>query len=415
VEAIDYAALSKIRWGLPHRMAAFAVRQAAKRFLALHPADAPLPAAPDARPRLLYVHVPFCHTLCPYCSFHKFPFHEATAERYFALLHEEMRMVHALGYRFDALYVGGGTTTILPAALQETIALARRLFEISEVSCESDPRHLGDLEPGSVERLSVGVQSFDDRHLRQIGRFTKFGSGAQQYAKVAAALGDFPVVNVDMIYNLPEQSEAELQSDLETILRLRPQQVTFYPLMYAPGVGSKLTRLWGALSDAKEACFYRIIMERMGNGYTQRSAWAWSLEERGMIDEYIVERSEYVGIGSGAFSFIGDTLYANTFSLPEYAERIRAGRTGVTHAVSFPSRAILQYRMMVELFGMQRPHVPLWPEQLFLRLSGAWEKERLTPAGAHLLSVMMREFYNGMDRVRETMRRSLTPEDGFIR
>lgn len=328
-------------------------------------------------------------------------------------------MVYALGYRFDSIYFGGGTTTILPRELGDTIDLAKSLFAIREVSCESDPAHLGDLDAayleGKIDRLSIGIQSFNDETLKQIGRYKKFGSAQEQYAKAELAIGRFPIVNIDMIYNYPDQSEEDLHREIDTILRLRPPQVTFYPLMYAPGIRENLSKRWGELSDDKEAKFYRIIDERLNGIYTQRSGWAWSLRGEGIIDEYVIERSEYVGIGSGAFSFIGNTLYANTFSLPRYAEALSQGRLPITHAVTFPPRAIKQYRMMVELFGLTPAKEPLLIENALLTLLGAYRGKKIIPEGSYLFSVMMREFYNGMDYVRETMRSRLSKEDGLIR
>jgi len=405
--------------GIIEKTASTLMKRAVKKYLHLKPTQKSLPTAPNERALLLYIHIPFCLTLCPYCSFHKFRFDESSAKRYFELLHQEMRMVHALGYRFDSIYFGGGTTTILPHQLGETIDLAKSLFAIREVSCESDPAHLNDLKDadlhGKIDRLSIGIQSFNDRHLQKIGRYKKFGSGDEQYEKVSAVMGDFPIVNIDMIYNYPDQSEEELHREIDTILKLRPPQVTFYPLMYAPGIRDNLSKRWGALSDAKEVKLYRIIMERMREVYTQRSAWAWSLEREGIIDEYVIERSEYVGIGSGAFSFIDDTLYTNTFSLPIYAKRISKGQLPITHATTFPERAIRQYRMMVELFGLRSSNEHLWIESTLLRICGMYNQEHLNERGIHLFSVMMREFYNGMDYVRETMRTNLTKEDGLIR
>ncbi|HZF69456.1 radical SAM protein, partial [Sulfuricurvum sp.] len=279
------------------QIASAVMKRAVKKYLRLVPSTISLPPASDEIPRLLYIHIPFCLTLCPYCSFHKFRFDEPSAKRYFELLHDEMRMVHALGYRFDSIYFGGGTTTILPHELGNTIDLAKSLFSIREVSCESDPSHLNDLEDadlyGKIDRLSIGIQSFNDRHLQKIGRYKKFGSGDEQYAKVSAVLGDFPIVNIDMIYNYPDQSEEELHREIDTILRLRPSQVTFYPLMYAPGIRENLSKRWGVLSNTKDADFYRIITERMSEVYTQRSSWAWSLSSEGIIDEYVIKRSEY--------------------------------------------------------------------------------------------------------------------------
>jgi menaquinone C8-methyltransferase len=175
-----------------------------------------------------------------------------------------------------------------------------------------------------------------------------------------------------------------------------------------------LSQRWGSLSDTQEAKLYRIIMERMSGIYTQRSSWAWSLEREGVIDEYVIERSEYVGIGSGAFSFIGDTLYANTFSLPEYAEALSHKRLPITHSLTFPKRAIRQYRMMVEMFGLSPDREHLWMETLYLNLFGRMHNGKVSAQGSYLFSVMMREFYNGMDYVRETMRRDLKKEDGYI-
>ena len=404
--------------GVIENFASAVMRRAVKKYLHLTPTEKVLPPASDETPLLLYIHIPFCLTLCPYCSFHKFRFDEPSAMRYFELLHQEMRMVHALGYRFDSIYFGGGTTTILPQELAKTIDLAKSLFEIREVSCESDPQHLSDLEDeylrGKIDRLSIGIQSFDDDTLKQIGRYKKFGSADEQYAKVKKAIPLFPIVNIDMIYNYPHQSEDALHREIDRILTLRPPQVTFYPLMYAPGIRENLSKRWGTLSDAKEAKLYYIIMERMRGIYTQRSSWAWSLEREGIIDEYVIERSEYVGIGSGAFSFIGDTLYANTFSLPEYAEALMNKRLPITHAITFPKRAIKQYRMMVEMFGLQPSREHLWIENLFLKCFGVLNEGKVNGRGSYLFSVMMREFYNGMDYVRETMRHNLTKKDGLI-
>lgn len=413
-----YSNLSKIEFGWTEKIASKTMQWAVKQYLHLKPTQKSLPSASNQTPLLLYIHIPFCLTLCPYCSFHKFRFDEPSAKRYFELLHQEMRIVHALGYRFDSIYFGGGTTTILPRELGNTIDFAKSLFDIREVSCESDPQHLNDLEDaslvGKIDRLSIGIQSFDDNTLKQIGRYKKFGSAKEQFEKVERSIPHFPIVNIDIIYNYPDQSEEALHREIDTILSLRAPQVTFYPLMYAPGIRDSLSKRWGTLSDTNEAKLYRIIMERMREVYTQRSSWAWSLASEGIIDEYVIERSEYVGIGSGAFSFIDDTLYANTFSLPEYAEILEKNRLPITHAITFPSRAIRQYRMMVELFGLSPSSEHLWIEKFFLKFFNAIEDGKVSARGSYLFSVMMREFYNGMDYVRETMRRNLTKEDGYI-
>ena len=87
-----------------------------------------------------------------------------------------------------------------------------------------------------INRLSVGVQSFDDTILKAIGRYEKYGSGQEAFERLQQASGMFDTLNIDLIFNMPLQSEKSLRHDLELIDRLNADQVTFYPLMTAPSV-----------------------------------------------------------------------------------------------------------------------------------------------------------------------------------
>ena len=138
----------------------------------------------DPRPRLLYLHIPFCEKLCPYCSFNRFVFEENLCRDYFRALRKELLLYRDLGYDFGGIYVGGGTPTVLIDELTETIALARASFHIRELSVETNPNHLTEdrltaLQRAGVNRLSVGVQSFDDGLLKKMDRYDKYGSGAE--------------------------------------------------------------------------------------------------------------------------------------------------------------------------------------------------------------------------------------------
>ena len=125
---------------------------------------------------LLYAHIPFCKTLCSYCTFHRFLFKEHKAREYFVNLRKEMDYVKALGYDFTSMYIGGGTTTILEDELIRTIEHARTLFPgIKEVSCETDPLQIATPTfrnlKGLVDRMSIGVQSFNDDILKMTERY----------------------------------------------------------------------------------------------------------------------------------------------------------------------------------------------------------------------------------------------------
>ncbi|TLD85703.1 coproporphyrinogen III oxidase family protein [Helicobacter sp. MIT 05-5294] len=408
------------------------MRWATNRYLCLQQSALNLLPPPNPNKNyLLYIHVPFCATLCTYCSFNRFLFQEEKARHYFLNLREEMRRVKDLGYDFKAIYVGGGTTSILPDELCKTLDLAKSLFNVQEVSCESDPNHLQKetLEQfkGRIDRLSVGVQSFDDGILRKIGRYEKFGSGEEVRKKLEKAIGILPILNVDLIFNFPNQTREMLARDLEIVRALAPNQLTTYPLMSSPSVKSLLKRSIGEVDLQNEARLYAQILESLADDFVPLSSWAFSHRGSEIFDEYVVDNDEYVGIGSGSFSFLDGVLYVNTFSLKTYAQRIQSGKMGVARERKYSKKAQLQYRLMVELFGGEASierfqtrygadlKKDLFKEIAFLRLSGNIIKKGNayypTNKGKYLFLSMMKEFYIGMDRVREESRAMLNAED----
>ncbi|GAB4276860.1 MAG: coproporphyrinogen III oxidase family protein [Deferrisomatales bacterium] len=404
-----------------------------RRVLALDVSgDLSLPAPRPGRRYMLYVHVPFCQRLCPYCSFNRFPFAEEAARAYFGHLREEMRRVADLGYDFPSVYVGGGTPTILVDELVATLDLARQLFQVEEVSAETNPNHLipevVDPLTERVQRFSVGVQSFDDALLRQMDRYDKYGSGAQILERLQAVAGRFHSLNVDMIFNFPSQTRQSLLRDVECLRDSGANQTTFYPLMTSPAVRRSLARTVGRVSYAREYDYYRALCEALQGAFEPATAWTFSRKAGAMIDEYIVDYEEYVGVGSGSFSYLDGAIYANTFSLREYARAVEAGRLSASASRAFPLREQMRYRFMMGLFGLQldkrafreRFGVPvergLRAELAFFRLAGAFDRDdeealTLTPAGRYLLVAMMREFFAGVNNFRDQARASLSPEE----
>ncbi len=179
---------------LSERMLSTVVRACSNQYLKLTPTDDAKVAPPKPGQRyMLYMHVPFCERLCPYCSFNRFPFKEERAKPYFANMRKEMMMLKDLGYDFESVvYIGGGTPTIMIDELCETIDMARENFSIKEVSSETNPNHLipSYLEKlkGRVDRLSVGVQSFDDGLLKQMDRYEKYGCGQEIMERIQEAV-----------------------------------------------------------------------------------------------------------------------------------------------------------------------------------------------------------------------------------
>lgn len=383
---------------------------------------------------LLYAHIPFCKTLCTYCTFHRFLFKEHKAREYFVNLRKEMDYVKALGYDFTSMYIGGGTTTIIEEELIKTIEHARTLFPgIKEVSCETDPAQIATPTfrnlKGLVDRMSIGVQSFNDEILKLTDRYDKFGSGALIYERLHEAIELFPTTNVDMMFGFRGQSLDILRNDMEMIVKLNPRQVTTYPLMVTSQTRKSVKQTIAA-EGLELADQYAVVMNTLGSHYRQLTSWTFGRTHDEGFDEYVVDHDEYLGVGSGAFSFLGTNLYVNTFSLHRYGERIKAGKTGVERRRTFDKDAVLKYRLMLGIFSgrLSRKYFrevhgvdldrALWKEMLGLRLVGAVKNNPdepdnliITDTGKFLGLVMMKAFYSGMDNVRAELRKALRDID----
>lgn len=386
---------------------------------------------------MLYAHVPFCERLCPYCSFNRFTYKDDIAKRYFNDLRTEMRMLADAGYDFHTLYIGGGTPTIDVPQLCETIDLARELFSLEDVSTETNPNHLIPevLEPLAkrIQRLSVGVQSSNDSLLRQMDRYEKYGSASEIFKRLEH-VAQYPFTfNVDMMFNFPAQTEEMLIDDIAFVIESACSQATFYPLMASPSVEAKLLETVGKVDYEREQDFYETIWRALTDaGFSFSSAWTFNRDTGAkLIDEYVVNAEEYPAIGSGGITYLGQTLYVNTFSLREYHAAIGAGKLSLMGQVKLPKRSQMRYRFMMQLFGLRLDkrqfktdfglsvEAGLPAEMAFMRANKAFaiddENElTLTPAGRYLMVAMMRQFFISVNTLRDQARAALPEEERHL-
>ena len=391
--------------------------------------------SPPTQPCTLYLHVPFCESLCPFCSFHRVAYRLPKAQLYFQALREEIRYYHARGFEFNEVYVGGGTPTVAPAELETTLRLVRALWPIRRLSVETNPNHLtpetiAALQRCGVDRLSVGVQSFDDVLLQEMGRLQPYGTAAEIERRLESARGCFGALNVDLMFNFPHQSIESLQHDLATVRDLGIDQVSCYPLMSADTTRRRMRKKMGAVEPARRREYYRAILEGLQPGYQPSSAWCFTRQSANRpssaLDEYIIHSGDYIGAGCGAFSYLDGTLYATTFSLNAYRERLASGRSAITAYRALTFRQRLHYDLLVGLFGLslpwsalERKHGPrgrraLALEVAALRLVGAVRAEgdtlRLTERGMYYWMLMMAEFFTAVNELRAAMRRHIHAE-----
>lgn len=392
------------------------------RFNEFEELSAPVPEL--MREYLLYIHIPFCEELCPYCSFNRFKLETDLARRYFRALQKEIGMYKDRGFDFSSVYVGGGTPTVLPDEMAELLMRLKTDFSVSEISLETNPNHLDDkivqkMKEAGVNRLSVGVQSFNDDLLRQMERYHKYGSGQEIKNRLSSLMGFFDTLNIDMIFNFPTQTEEMLEFDLKTIREIQADQVTFYPLMVSDHTKFELAKRFGNISYDQEKMFYDKISDSLDSGYSCGTAWCFS-RKKSMIDEYVVDYDEYIGVGSGSFGYVSGACYANTFSVDDYIGLVNNSMLPLMAKRRFKLKDQASYYLMMKLFSTSmdidiandrfngRFESLLFNELNALRLYGALTKKGnrliLSKKGRYMWVVMMREFFTGVNNFRDICR-----------
>lgn len=432
---------------LSERLLTSVVKTLAQKELQLSPtSETMLPAPEPGRAYMLYMHVPFCQVLCPYCSFNRYPFQEHIARPYFESMRKEMAMLASLGYNIESIYVGGGTPTILMDELVKTLDYARELFSIKEVACETNPNHL--TKPylvqlkDRVQRLSVGVQSFDNELLKQMDRYRKYGSGEEILERIAEARGYIDSLNVDMIFNFPSQTEEILLADLEKIALCGARQVTFSPLYASNGTVKKMNNRFGKLDHNREYRYYQLIDGILADGddalFNRSTLWTFTRKDAPLddvdpdhIDEYQTNYVDYPGIGSGSITHLGNALYVNTFSISEYNAQIARGEMPLMGKSVMKKRDLMRYHFMLGLYKLRfdkqdfkrefgvsvERGLPV--EMAFMRANGAFATDdeyelTLTPKGRYLVVVLYRQFLSGMNNLREQAREALEGSEKIL-
>ena len=367
----------------------------------------------------LYIHIPFCRTLCPFCCFNRYLFQEDAARRYFRHLKRELDLYIEKGFAFSDFYFGGGTPTVLMDELEAFIDYLKANFSVKRISLETTPRevnreNIARLKAAGINRLSIGVQSFDDSVVRAMGR--PFGPGEEMKQRVLMAQGEFDTVNVDFVFNFPGQTVEQFQKDVDAFKGLKIDQATFYPLMASPHKKSALERRFNRVDISQEKQFYDVLLNELyEDDYKAATVWCFSRGER-MIDEYIIDFDDYIGIGAGSVSIVGGNFYVNTFSLDRYGELLGRDMLPVVGWRKLTEKENQRYYLLTKLFGGELDagkfkerfgaglESKLGPELLLLKLfglAGGKDKIRVTRKGMYPVSVMMREFFTSLNNLRE--------------
>lgn len=288
----------------------------------------------------LYVHIPFCAAICDYCNFNRGLLDDDLKARYVVALTEEIRRTSDPSDA-DTVYFGGGTPSLLtPDELAAVIQALADVFPLradTEISLEANPEsvtveRLRDVRAAGVNRLSIGVQSFDDLELSRLGRAHTAAGAREAYA--AARRAGFDNVNLDLMMWLPGQSTETWRRTLRELIRLAPEHASLYMLELYPNAPLRDAMARGAWSSAPEEDAAEMYLEAMTEleraGYEQYEIS--SVATRGRRCRHNLKYwsdGSWVGFGCGGHSTRAGVRWKNESAVGVYIDRVAAGESVV--------------------------------------------------------------------------------------
>lgn len=269
-----------------------------------------------------YIHIPFCNNICSYCDFCKLLYNKDFVKKYLDVLEKEITNNYK-NEILDTIYVGGGTPSSLSVSELNKLFSIIKIFKLSkeyeftfEVNIEDiTEEKLEILKGNKVNRLSIGIESFNDKYLKYLGR--NYTSDIIK-EKVELAKKYFDNINVDLIYALKNESLDDLEEDIDKILKLDIKHISCYSLII-----EKNTKLYidntKYISDDLDSDMYDLIDKKLENKYHRYEVSNYSItsyESRHNLTYW--KNNEYYGFGLGAAGYIDNIRYTNTRNLSKY-------------------------------------------------------------------------------------------------
>ena len=294
----------------------------------------------------LYVHIPFCRSICNFCPYCKVPYSGKLCDRYIDAL---IREIHIVGGQATArktvtsLYFGGGTPALAADRLKEIINAISQHYIITEgIGVELHPDDvtvslLRTLKDAGVTKISIGIQSFQKKYQTILGR------KAIDISAVAGALKEiaFETVSMDFIFALPGQTFDDLKADIDAAFENGANHVAIYPFIDFTFTSSPVRAM---PKREKHSLLNAITNYCLSQGYTRTSIWTFSSEKNARYSS--MTRDHFVGFGCSATTLLREQFKINTFSIEEYCRRIDNGQLPTSLTLRFS----LRQRMVYYLF-----------------------------------------------------------------
>ncbi|CAM5195820.1 Heme chaperone HemW OS=Ureibacillus acetophenoni OX=614649 GN=SAMN05877842_102261 PE=3 SV=1 [Ureibacillus acetophenoni] len=297
--------------------------------------------------RGVYIHIPFCHQICNYCDFNKVFFKNQPVDEYIEAIGKELKLIQqqmpqAL-QQIETIYLGGGTPTSLSATqisrLLKLITESIPTNQLIEFASEANPDELSidklhALKEGGINRLSLGVQSFDQDLLKKLGR-THSNEQVYETIENARAVG-IENINIDLMYGLPGQTMNQWEDTLKQALDLNLPHYSAYSLIVEPKTVFYIQYAKGKLqlpTEDLEAEMYDLLMKEMEKkGVVQYEISNFAVNGQISTHNKIYwDNDEYVGIGAGAHGYLGGIRYSNIGPIRKYLDSIQLGKRPIIH------------------------------------------------------------------------------------
>lgn len=307
----------------------------------------------------IYIHIPFCLKKCRYCDFYSVKYDEPLKNEYIGALLKEIELSYLPRY-IDTVYFGGGTPSILSAKdlgnVLEVLSKKTILNDGAEITIEANPgtitpEKIKELKKTGINRLSLGVQSMEDKELLILDRVHSSEDCLNAIKIVSERFHNY---SVDIIYGIPEQTTESLKKTLEILTRLGTPHISAYELTIHEGTSlyNMLSKgLYVLPSEEEIISQYMLIVDTLrSEGYVHYEISNYAKAGFQCLHNQIYwRREEYLGLGVSAHSLIGEVRRANVDDIREYIQGIKTRGTAVKEIKEITQQERLMEEIMLSL------------------------------------------------------------------
>ena len=316
-------------------------------------AQGPEPASWKAPYLGLYIHIPFCKTLCDFCPYNRYLYREEDMANFAHALRGEIELVaQRIGGRSKALslYLGGGSPALALPHLEGILGVLDKHFSITGAKAielhpsDVNPQLCSTLRSLGFSMVSLGVQSFQPELHTQIGRSWHNPSTALQ---LLAGAG-FDTIDTDLLFGMPGQSKALLEKDFRQAMELGASQISAYPF-----IRFSYTRTARKLPGRRERREMLKLLSSLASEYDLERSAVWTFSRKGKKPYSSVTRENFIGFGPSATSLLPDLFKINSFAPAAYAQAVMDGTLPTALTLSFSPRTRKLYWLFWNLYKMR--------------------------------------------------------------